>query len=264
MNEQLKNIFSKIKSYARKKPYLFIFFTFIVALVIPCILIGFYAIGACGFVIIETSLTVSDALDLYVSWLAFMGTVILGCVAIWQNKNANRISNRLLDLENSKLQPEIYIENNSFSLELIDNYDPNGAKEDTFDVVTHNYAKLQNWCLLTFKIINHSDNTAVDFFLISCKLKNIKLGEEDINCNITKSYHDKILSRQSKVYGIYFDFKDLKHHELFQPNGDNQYLYQMILTYVCENSKKSQTTFNYDIIIYLDTSSNTKNIYQLK
>ena len=40
-----------------------------------------------------------DALQFYGAILSFLGTVALGAIAVWQNKNANEISKKLLDKE---------------------------------------------------------------------------------------------------------------------------------------------------------------------
>lgn len=53
----------------------------------------------------DTSFSASDMLSFYGSVLAFLGTVALGGLALWQNKKANAISKELLDLEWKRNQP---------------------------------------------------------------------------------------------------------------------------------------------------------------
>lgn len=73
--------------------------------IVPCIFILFFGIP---YVINQlyglndgyyTLWDAPDVLSFYGSVLSFLGTVILGAIAVWQNKNANEINKKLLDKE---------------------------------------------------------------------------------------------------------------------------------------------------------------------
>lgn len=67
-----------------------------ITMLIPILIWASYLVGDNWFILINTSLTVGDALGFYAALLSFIGTVILGVVAVWQNKQATEISKQLL------------------------------------------------------------------------------------------------------------------------------------------------------------------------
>lgn len=46
----------------------------------------------------NTAFSASDSLTFYGTVLAFVGTMVLGLIAVWQSKNANKISKQLLEI----------------------------------------------------------------------------------------------------------------------------------------------------------------------
>lgn len=82
-----KRLFSKIKA----RPYLWGFWSAAILLSIPIIVWVLYFIGDNYFVLIHTSLTVGDALGFYASLLAFVGTIVLGAIAVWQNLRLQKL-----------------------------------------------------------------------------------------------------------------------------------------------------------------------------
>lgn len=99
-----KNI--KIKSAAKSflqnitcYPYLWARRLLIIFILVPTVIFLLYCIGDHGFILIDTSLTVGDALSFYGTLLSFIGTVALGILALYQNIQANKINHRLLLLE---------------------------------------------------------------------------------------------------------------------------------------------------------------------
>lgn len=68
-------------------------------ILVPTVIFLFYYCGDQGFIFIETSLTVGDALSFYGTLLSFIGTIALGILALYQNIQANKINHRLLLLE---------------------------------------------------------------------------------------------------------------------------------------------------------------------
>jgi hypothetical protein len=111
MNESLKKMFEDVKKHVTKKPYKYCFFGFLILLIIPFFTWVVYYIGDCGAVLVKTSLDVGDALVFDGSLLAFIGTVVLGLLACWQNKKATNL--------NEKLQKENLITNNKTNIQVI-------------------------------------------------------------------------------------------------------------------------------------------------
>jgi len=58
---------------------------------------------------IVTDYSAGDVLGFWGSFLAFIGTFILGAIALWQNKKVNDINERLLGIEEAKLYPMVDI-----------------------------------------------------------------------------------------------------------------------------------------------------------
>lgn len=57
---------------------------------VPCLINYLYILGKTN-AIIKTVFDASDALSFYGSFLAFIGTVFLGALALWQNKQIQRV-----------------------------------------------------------------------------------------------------------------------------------------------------------------------------
>lgn len=129
MNYWLKAKYYETKSKVLEKPYSYIFWYFLLLFFIPLLIWFAYFLGDSGFVLINTSLRVGEALGLYSSLLTFIGTVVLGALVLWQNiifkkendksqnrieqlaNQANDISQQLLNMEKNKFRPYIRIDN---------------------------------------------------------------------------------------------------------------------------------------------------------
>lgn len=98
MNCKEKCKLEKIASLKKEYPMFWklIKLAFITLLLIPVIIWFLYFIGDSGYILIHTSLTVGDALSVYCSLLAFLGTIFLGAIAAWQNNKANQINKETL------------------------------------------------------------------------------------------------------------------------------------------------------------------------
>lgn len=98
MKEKIKNknndIWFQIKAELQKRK-----FCVAIIILIPILIWLCYFVGDNCFILINTSLTVGDALGFYAALLSFIGTVVLGVVAVWQNKQATEISKQLLQNE---------------------------------------------------------------------------------------------------------------------------------------------------------------------
>jgi len=132
------------------------FLVIVAALIIPFVINESYKAGE-GY---KTSWGASDVLAFYGSFLSFVGTVLLGVVALYQSYKANCLSERLLKLEEEKNIPIVDI------IEIID--EPKDLPDNTYRNSLH----------ITFNDIDFhfkSDNT-LDFCdepVFAFALKNI-------------------------------------------------------------------------------------------
>ena len=95
----------------KKSPYTWGLSTVILLVAIPLVLWFCYFIGDCGFILIKTSLTIDGFLDFYGSFLAFLGTVALGALALWQNHK--------FKIENDKAQSKLeQVNDNVLNLDI--------------------------------------------------------------------------------------------------------------------------------------------------
>lgn len=90
----------KIIKFVKRRPYTSTFSLLFVLSFIPLIVWLCYFIGDCGFVLVKTSLTIDGYLGFYGAFLAFLGTVALSTIALWQN--------RVYQLDNQKLNQKIF------------------------------------------------------------------------------------------------------------------------------------------------------------
>lgn len=72
--------------------------------------------------IIRTNISAGELLMFVGSFLAFVGTVFLGTVALKQNINSNDVSRRMLTIQEGARRPWPYIEKNGFRILVPDNY----------------------------------------------------------------------------------------------------------------------------------------------
>ena len=93
MNEKIKKRFESLLEKAKKEPYKYVFRCIAVLLLIPSLIWFLYWIGDNACIIINTSLTVGDALGFYAATLSFLSTVVLAGAALWQNQ-AFRLESR--------------------------------------------------------------------------------------------------------------------------------------------------------------------------
>lgn len=127
MNDRIKKLYKIVKRKVNDKPYLYGFICILVLALIPIFIWLAFFLGNCGYVLINTSMTIDGAFQFYGSILAFIGTISLGMLAFWQNKRfkkendksqkkimkltaqSNNTYNQLLKLEKDKFRPYISI-----------------------------------------------------------------------------------------------------------------------------------------------------------
>lgn len=98
MNKWFETNAKKLIERIRNKPYT----SFIILVFIIPVLIWFvYWIGDNHFILVNTSLSVGDALGFYGSVLSFVSTTILGIIAVWQNIRLQKLEENTLAKNNS-------------------------------------------------------------------------------------------------------------------------------------------------------------------
>lgn len=108
MNDNERQVFKNLKALKSNYPTIYKYLlSIIISLTIMPILIWVtYFTGDSGFILIRTSLGVGDALTFYASILAFIGTVLLGALALLQNfkfKKENDIAQNRLERMNARI-----------------------------------------------------------------------------------------------------------------------------------------------------------------
>lgn len=93
MNEKIRIKCENVLEKAKKEPYKYGFWCIIVLFLIPSLIWILYFIGDNVGIVVNTSLTVGDALGFYAALLSFIGTVVLAGAALWQNQ-AFRLESR--------------------------------------------------------------------------------------------------------------------------------------------------------------------------
>lgn len=143
MNEKIKKKCESTLEKAKKEPYKYGFWCITVLLLIPVLIWVLYFIGDNIGIVINTSLTVGDALGFYAALLAFLGTVLLGAIAVIQNTRLQ------------KLEENDYSRSYGCNI-LLENND----KESTDEILLSNDGDCQyqsSIITLKLKITNYSD-----------------------------------------------------------------------------------------------------------
>lgn len=162
----------------------FSFYFIITLLSIPFIINELYKIG--GYV---TMWSAGDVLSFYGGFLSFIGTVVLGALALYQNKKANDINEKLqkkqLLIEKTSIKPQFII--NDLSTELDKVYIKNN--NDNFSICIFNFKeKNLNDKLWLYELIINLKNTGngdafdIRYNVNSDKIKEYKYGY----CNLIK------------------------------------------------------------------------------
>lgn len=204
MNDKEKQIVNNLKVLRMDYPmiYKYIKSIVVVIIVLPILIWGTYFVGDCGFVLIKTSLGIGDALTFYGSILAFIGTVLLGALALWQNKKANEINERLLNLENSRENKILFEMYFSYVEEFGNIFDPiyvigkpNEIRNnlDIYNVIKSSHLKaLGIKRRLLFIDKDNSNHTYLQYVMDKySEILNIVIED---NSNNSKSTFDKVMS----------------------------------------------------------------------
>lgn len=91
MNEKIKKKCESVLEKAKKEPYKYGLWCITALFLIPVLIWILYFIGDNIGIVINTSLTVGDALGFYAALLAFLGTVLLGAIAVIQNTRLQKL-----------------------------------------------------------------------------------------------------------------------------------------------------------------------------
>ena len=116
MNEKIRNKLERVLEKAKKEPYKYGFWSITVLFLIPGFIWILYFIGDNIGVVINTSLTVGDALGFYAALLSFIGTVALAGAALWQNQSFRLESRRK---EEYAIRPYLFSEVEERDIEFL-------------------------------------------------------------------------------------------------------------------------------------------------
>ena len=86
------------KSRIIKWVFVIIVFLILFVIIIPLLINNAFQRGV-NKVIINTDLSSSDILIFYGAALSFIGTIVLGALALWQNKKLNDVNRKLHDYQ---------------------------------------------------------------------------------------------------------------------------------------------------------------------
>lgn len=159
----------------------------------------------------NTAFSASDSIGFYGSFLSFMGTVILGALALYQTKEANSLSKRLMSIEEAR-----------YKLEVRPFFILSGWRVDRKNIIDI----IRETDLLSVDIgSNHSEqqlclilsltNTTSSY--ISIKYDHAMYVDETLKCNWTHGYLNTFDSKlklsagetkELRFYGIEDTFKD--------------------------------------------------------
>ena len=124
MNEWIKNKVEFIKQKMKSKPYSSGLWIVILLFFIPILISWLYMLGSPNGEP-NTAFNASDLITLYGSFLAFLGTICLGSLALWQNQQLN--------CNNKKLANKVFISDNktdttleSLNVHSVINFSPLG------------------------------------------------------------------------------------------------------------------------------------------
>ncbi len=108
-----EKLFARLK--ALKKDYIHLYrrvrFLVTLLLLMPLVFFFAYLAGDYGFGIIKTSLSIDGILAFYGGFLAFIGTVSLGCLTVWQSIRANELNNKVIQRQEELLHYNSKVEN---------------------------------------------------------------------------------------------------------------------------------------------------------
>ena len=100
---QVKNPTTNCNPLTMKKWIFYLLIAgFFLLVLVPAIIMALYSIGDKGTIYINTKLEIGDALGFYAALLSAVGSVTLGCVAIWQTHKANQMTETALSLQKSE------------------------------------------------------------------------------------------------------------------------------------------------------------------
>ncbi len=237
LNDRIKSWLTNLSQNIQKNPYTYGFWSIIILLIIPIITWLLYYIGDCGYIFIETSLTVGDALGFYGSFLAFLGTVALGALALWQNKQISKIQN---DTTIANIQTPVFIiESINYNDKHLEHMDNQYKKEFAVKEPQR----------LHFEIKNIGEGVAFNV-CHSGDYKNIKNYYHNLNACVDKSGTINIdIHLDSLPYGINHNI-DINYENILG------YKYKQTVTYKIEKLISN----NHNAILYIELISPQKRL----
>lgn len=103
MENKQKSWLDKLLNFGENHPKRLILYLLLMGGGIQLIIQSTYWIGRWWGIV--TDYSAGEVLGFWGSFLAFIGTFVLGAIALWQNKKVNDINERLLEIEEAKYCP---------------------------------------------------------------------------------------------------------------------------------------------------------------
>ena len=247
MNEWIKKLCESITRRAKQKPYKWGFWSIVIAIILfPLFIWVLYFIGDNCRILINTSLSVGEALGFYGTSLAAIGTIALGVVSIIQNNRATQINLKLIE-EQHRAQLPIFnilnttdlghkIENQEWNIGFLHGADIGFELQDSANgghqigYITFGLKNVSNFPIYGLKVVKATIHTIgkIDFqrFAPVFEAENGMASEE------TKKVSVSFISSSHNFMGI------------------DKNKIQINLTFECHNPQNYRVQFHKSFIIY--------------
>ncbi len=166
---------SKVKAFFVKyrKTVIFICVAILLlVLVMPLLIDGAYILGE-RWLIIRTKWDAADALSFYGSTLSLLGTVVLGAISIYQNRNAHKLNLQMQQLERAKFTSMISL--SELKVRRVHNKRDHKLKEiaiEITEIVDFLGEKATGECYIIEMLLRNSSSYPVVQFTASVSVRN--------------------------------------------------------------------------------------------
>lgn len=225
----------------------------VLTLSVPYFINLVYLIGRRVGVICETVWSGADVLSFYGSYLSFVGTLVLGVVAIFQNIKVHQLNEQLLKLQQAEFIPIVsikHLEISTCSSSTPKYRNPNMAELELVDLTADNFESLQNYHI-DIEFVNESEYPIVEIVAHGGPHKTVNgilLGlKQNLNRTIYIAPHGKAQFRfiiPCQMFDVYqkygfvltlyfvniFDYgliSSIHLNDLRNPGKRNEYFYRL-------------------------------------
>lgn len=250
MNEWIKNFCENITERAKQKPYKWGFWSIAISVILfPLFIWILYFIGDNCCILINTSLSVGEALGFYGTSLAAIGTIVLGVVSIIQNNRSTQINLKLIE-EQHRAQLPIFnvlnttdlgyrIENQEWNIGFLHGADIGFELQDSaiggheIGYITFGLKNISNFPIYGLKIVKATLNT---------------IGKIDFQ-RFTPVFEEENGMASEEIKKISVSFISSSYNFM----GIDKKKIQINLTFECHNPQKYRVLFHKSFIIHNGT-----------